>query len=98
MPITLSQPITLTVNEVGDTFVVESCKLDFAKKRGEFFWRIKSQTGRVLKQGVVVLEDSKTEQEFTEWYNSVYTSHADLVNMVASGAGYAGVFKEAGLI
>jgi hypothetical protein len=57
MPITLTKPLTVIVNDIGDTFVVESCKLDFTKKEAQFHWRIKTSDGKVLKQGEVKIAD-----------------------------------------
>lgn len=97
MPLTLSTPVTRIINEVGDTFEVEHCKLDFANKKAEFFWRIKTQTEKVLKQGTETLED-KDQPLFTNWYNVEYKTHADLVNKVAELAGYSGTFISENLI
>jgi hypothetical protein len=94
MPITLTQPITIIVNDIGDTFVVETAKFDFTPLVGTFFWRIKGQGGKVLKQGT----QSILGDDFKKFYNTEYKTHADLVTKVAELAGYSGVFKQDNLI
>lgn len=93
MPITLTNPISRIINDIGDTFVVEKVTFTFPQK-AEFFWRIKTQGGAVVKQGTEELEKEK----FTKFYNEEYKTHADLVNKVASLAGYKGVFNSENLI
>lgn len=93
MPIQLSNPIEIIVNDIGDTFTVEKATFEFPEK-AEFFWRIRTQEGKVLKQGTEFLDG----QSFVEFYNEGYKTHADLVKKVAELAGYAGTFQSENLI
>lgn len=98
MPIILSEPITRIINDIGDTFEVEHAVLFFTQKYARFLWRVKTSTGSILKQGEVVIKDEQDNPNFTNWYNTGYKTHADLVNKVAELAGFTGVFNDEALI
>ena len=96
MPIILNKPIIEIRNDVGNTFYVISCELNFFKKEASFFWRIKTGDGKVLRQGIVILKDhivdNKPANDFTKWYNEEYKSHEDLVKKIVILAGHSGEF------
>lgn len=94
MPIIINNPVTIITNDIGDIFEVESSDFKWSKNEVHHFWRIKTLTGKVLKQGLATMDDTKEEKTFTIWYNNGYKLHSDLVKKVAELAGYSGLFTE----
>ena len=94
MPITLDKPIVQAVPKDGIIFLVDAVVLNFRALEGVFNWRVETQDGRPVKNGVCELRGIY----FVEWYSEGYDSHQQLVEKIAELAGFSGIFAQEELL
>jgi hypothetical protein len=99
--ISLTTPILK--NQEGRTFHLARTNFDFDRKQMECEWQIKGTDGAVIFTGFVIFKDTPAvmneenelvtpEVSFTNWYETEYVTHSDLVEKVAELAGYSGEY------
>lgn len=104
MSLILTTPVLKDL--VGNIFHVSRFNIDCDRLQANFQWQIKDANGAVLFTDNATLKDtaemiddiSVQHNDFSDWYNLEYKTHADLVSKVAALAGFSGEFQSEGLI